>query len=1305
MSKRNTLIVAVIIIAVAIIGVFSYAYWDQIATMIGIGPITQQYDTGWIELRNGTATDGSTYQVAQNPDSEPFTNYGSPAPAIPFDTSIASRWDGAGDPGDIWLYLGEDSPSGVFNLELWLNYEGSQPTQAEPLVIQSISPEPDPQGNPVVVDEVLIRDDVSGPCVADNTGWVLVNTDCSSGGGSPLSIELAAGGGLRFTAQDGSINVGGVRVHGEVATADVDLDIPKSVNPASIGSTNSMNFSFDIINDGPDDATHVMMYESFVDNNLDGQIDFFNSTLGGATLSSLMGVSGDQGVQGDIPANYCPDSTPDGGYCFLDLGGAAGVPDTIIAYFPTLAAGSNIPVELTLVPKITLGGGGSDPVGFNAGTYTNAVGITAAEMNVGNPTYPPSTVQNLIDGLDPDSGNFWQWVNRTATVTVAGEVPGMPELVLDKVPASQAAPAGGSPEFTIRVGNESTVPATQVFFWDSWVDNDFDKQVNSVDFKLAGEDDWVPMGTPSGDVYADCGGSEEYGIWACYLDTDNDSFGDTILVYTDPEDGLGQFAMTDFFSLRFNLKSNIPDGTYRNKIGITSKELNPNDGGYPGSFGQEGVEWVWIEDEAILNVGSITPPPPPPGEPSATISKSVTNLTNPNSSTYKIGDKVEYTLELVNNGSETLTNMKVRDDYDENLLENVQIVPGYGTKCSDLVQPGANEVLCFDVGTMAASGTGEILSPVMLKYTADINGNSAGATVANKAVCQSDQFPGGTGLVQTCEARQTFNVAGISPAPQFDLYVDEAVDKTTANRSDRLNYTTTGGNSGSGAADQVFFMTSLLIPGPQVVEKIGELLPVNPTIEQIEQVLQQQLGIIGADIVPDVHRSVSGVTTTNYGELTPFTNLPGDDHVTGLEMPLTQTPHTLLDLDRDGIIDTVIHESNATWAGGHESQAKPYTNVRASLAPGNYAINNTGIVIKEVEPAGDRIVLMDQVTTTVNVPGQIEPAPRISVIKTVTDRDETNVNANTTEPGELLTYTITYTNLTSTTSDDVNGPTAREAWIEDDYDEAYVDIVNAGDAEDSGNALMWYLGDVAYGESVSRTYTARVVARVPSTGITFNNLATVGAKTVAPVSASVKTTVPGQGQELEPYLVPRKDLVNVNNSVIQPGDVMEHKIVVENVGGAPALEVEIQDELSPYVQNLEVLSVSGQVVNNSTQNELLLSAPRLDSNQKIEAVYRVQVKENTPEQTKVINELLVEAKDETTPPTTPGTATVVGQVGSAFTGPGTAGAEAARIAGAQTVAQAAETGGNPLVIAIVTAMLAVGAGIGVMYLRKQLLAA
>ncbi|MFC1721878.1 hypothetical protein ACFL0Z_03115, partial [Patescibacteria group bacterium] len=724
-----------------------------------------------------------------------------------------------------------------------------------------------------------------------------------------------------------------------------------------------------------------------------------------------------------------------------------------------------------------------------------------------------------------------------------------------------------------------------------------------------------------------------------------------------------------------------------------------------------GHEQGMCEAEDSFEVGGLVPPQ---SQPHASLSKSVGNTSvQAERGKYVIGDTVEYTLTVSNDGNTDLTNMTVIDDYDEGYLENVTITQG--TDCGGLQQPGE---MCFDVGTLSepTGGTTQYPSSITLKYTAQIKNNGVGATVNNTADCTSDQYPIPGGISEICRDQESFPVEGISPAKPYELWVTEEVDRATADPGQKLNYTTSGGNRGEGPATGVWFLTSLLMPAQTQLlqEAVGELSQ-TPTISELETVLQQKLGILSPV------QQLQGSGPGSIVELGPYTNLPGDDYVTGLDI-ISVTGPIKLDLDHDGIYDTIIHQENATWAAGYRDVQVPFTTVRNSLAPGDYTIRSTGAVLKP----DSQEVLTDVATTTVKVPGVVEPSPVLGATKLVTDNDETNVPSNTAEAGEVLTYTISYTNSQQ-------GSTAREAWIDDDYDEAYVTIIDTGGAEDSGNGLFWYLGDVPYGQSVTKTFTARVVSPTPPDGITFNNVATVGAKDVVDVDATVVTTVPAIPGPLEeqPYLTSSKTMADINGGAVEPGDILRYSVTIKNDGNGAATDVEIIDDLPNTLEDLTVVTIPNGATDQSSGNQLYITGFSVAAGDSGQIVYTAQVVAGLADGTSIPNGI-VAIEDNPTPgtlpttpgpttpgpttpgpttPTTPGETTtttssrpgtVSGQVGSAYTGPGTGSQAAAQVAGAQTIAQAAETGGNVLMIAIITTLLAVGAGVGVIYLRKQL---
>ncbi|MDP2183608.1 MAG: hypothetical protein Q8K99_13710 [Actinomycetota bacterium] len=87
------------------------------------------------------------------------------------------------------------------------------------------------------------------------------------------------------------------------------------------------------------------------------------------------------------------------------------------------------------------------------------------------------------------------------------------------------------------------------------------------------------------------------------------------------------------------------------------------------------------------------------------------------------------------------------------------------------------------------------------------------------------------------------------------------------------------------------------------------------------------------------------------------------------------------------------------------------------------------------------------------------------------------------QPGELVTYTLSWANAGDTAAKDVE--------IVDNYDEALVDIESTGGGTDDGDTITWDMGTLPAGGSGSVTYTARVHSIVPSTYNVVHNDATL----------------------------------------------------------------------------------------------------------------------------------------------------------------------------------------------------------------------
>ncbi len=124
-------------------------------------------------------------------------------------------------------------------------------------------------------------------------------------------------------------------------------------------------------------------------------------------------------------------------------------------------------------------------------------------------------------------------------------------------------------------------------------------------------------------------------------------------------------------------------------------------------------------------------------------------------------------------------------------------------------------------------------------------------------------------------------------------------------------------------------------------------------------------------------------------------------------------------------------------------------------------------------------------------------------------------DVETADPGDIITYTLTYTNIGKGSAEDFT--------ITDDYDERYVSVVDAAGGDDDGSEITWAIdGPLAPGASGTITYTVRVsdympdgttivrntaVATVPGDSDTSNNTAT------ETVSVTVEEFLPFTGGE------------------------------------------------------------------------------------------------------------------------------------------------------------------------------------------------
>ncbi|MEA5075143.1 MAG: SdrD B-like domain-containing protein [Coriobacteriia bacterium] len=196
------------------------------------------------------------------------------------------------------------------------------------------------------------------------------------------------------------------------------------------------------------------------------------------------------------------------------------------------------------------------------------------------------------------------------------------------------------------------------------------------------------------------------------------------------------------------------------------------------------------------------------------------------------------------------------------------------------------------------------------------------------------------------------------------------------------------------------------------------------------------------------------------------------------------------DLDEDGIHDEgepMLEGWEFTLTAGEATVDSGLTDengelVFSELALGEYTVTET------LQEGWTNTTPLAQVATVVEEPtaelwfGNVEEFLPFTELDLAITK---SVNKATADPGELLTYTLTYWN----TSDVV----AYDFTITDDYDQRYVTVVNAAGGTVADGKIVWTLAgplDKADGKQTI-TYTVRVVNDMPDGTTNVDNVVVI----------------------------------------------------------------------------------------------------------------------------------------------------------------------------------------------------------------------
>lgn len=261
-------------------------------------------------------------------------------------------------------------------------------------------------------------------------------------------------------------------------------------------------------------------------------------------------------------------------------------------------------------------------------------------------------------------------------------------------------------------------------------------------------------------------------------------------------------------------------------------------------------------------------------------------------------------------------------------------------------------------------------------------------------------------------------------------------------------------------------------------------------------------------------------------------------------------------------------------------------------------------------------VMPANITTLTNT-AQIEDSSGQSATSTVTQTVPADVAVSKAVTpaivlvGSPLTFTLVVSN---------NGPGLARNVVVTDMLPAGLTLTSASGNPINTNPLIWSLGDLLAGQSV----TLQVVAIAPASNTTLTNTAQVG--TDSPETRTDNNEAQAPVQVGRPALVIMKSVSVDNGAVIQPQQVLTYTIVVTNTGNLPALNVIVTDTAPAFTSFVEGSDSPPAIVNAGT---LVWNAGTLQVGQTFTASFAVRVSDAITGQQSIRNVALVSSQELT----------------------------------------------------------------------------